>query len=804
MRRTKQAIGGTVFLAALAALLSHANTTATTSPAGYANFEGSQTNPIRLSSDGTRLFAVNTPNGTVTVFNVASSGKLTLAAEIPVGIEPVSVNPQNDDEAWVVNQVSNTVSVISVRQGIVTDTINLWALSQPGTPLAEPEDVVFANNQAFISVARSNVIAVVNENEPHTLNATIPVYGGSPRAMAVSPDGSTVYAAFAISGNATTIIPFNFAPQQPPPTNPALPPPPKVGLVVAASDPNWSKYIKFTMPDHDVVAISTGTTPAVTGYYSGVGTINMGLGVNPTNGDLYVANMDSLDLVHFETNLLGHYVNNRITHINVSNGQITPVDLNPNIDYRVQPSSASLASALAYPTNVIFDPSGSFMYVAAFGTDRVAKVDTNGHVLSFVEVSQASGSGSSVDPANKRGPRGLALNSAAQTLYSLNRISDSISVIDTATNSVTNEVFLNDPTPTTIKQGRGFLYDAKLSGSGTGSCASCHIDGDIDHLAWDLGDPAGDMTSTVQNGVTIFFHPMKGPMTTQTLHGLLNLTPYHWRGDKPVFASFNGAFPALMGAPSISTADMNTYTTFANSILVLPNPYENLDRSLPATLAGGSPAKGKQDFLTLTKTGAGATCTSCHTSDPGPGSSRLISTNNNQPLKIPQLRNMYQKLLYTRFSSTSIDGFGLDHDGHMSGFQGFFEDPVFRKYTAQEKIDMTAYGIVFDTGTAPAVGYTLTLKSGNVTNKNAHGEWGTLQSQAALGNIDLVARGTVMGQVYGLLYQPLTSTYLGSDGKIYTQAQLQAFVAAGDTLTFMGMVPGTGSATTAQVPAAGK
>jgi DNA-binding beta-propeller fold protein YncE len=606
MRQTKKAVGGTVFLAALAALLSHVNTKATTPGTGYANFEGSQTNPIRLSSDGTRLFAVNTPNGTVTVFNVAPSGSLTLAAEIPVGIEPVSVNPQNDDVAWVVNQVSNTVSVISVAQGIVTDTINLWALSQPGTPLAEPEDIVFANNQAFISVARSNIIAVVSENVPHTLVTSIPVYGGSPRTMAVSPDGSKVYAAFAMSGNATTIIPFNFAPPQPPPTNPSLPPPPKVGLIVQASDPNWGKYIKFTMPDNDVAVIGTGATPTVS-YYTGVGTINMGLGVNPTNGDLYVANMDALNLTHFETNLLGHYVNNRITHINVSSGQITPVDLNPNIDYNVQPSSASLASALAMPTSVVFDPSGSFMYVAAYGTDRVAKVDTNGNVLSFVEVSQASGSGSNVDPANKRGPRGLALNSPAQTLYSLNRISNSISLIGTASNAVTNEVFLTDPTPAPIKQGRGFLYDAKLSGSGTGSCASCHVDGDIDHLAWDLGDPAGTMGSTVQNGVTILFHPMKGAMTTQTLRGLADLSPYHWRGDKPEFQAFNGAFPALMGAPSISTADMNTYTTFANSILVLPNPYENLDRSLPATIAGGNPVKGQADFLTLTKTGAGAT-----------------------------------------------------------------------------------------------------------------------------------------------------------------------------------------------------
>jgi hypothetical protein len=43
-----------------------------------------------------------------------------------------------------------------VSKGIVSETINLMALSKPGTPLAEPMDVVFANNQAYVSVSRTN------------------------------------------------------------------------------------------------------------------------------------------------------------------------------------------------------------------------------------------------------------------------------------------------------------------------------------------------------------------------------------------------------------------------------------------------------------------------------------------------------------------------------------------------------------------------------------------------------------------------------------------------------------------------
>src|ERR1700733_1802763 len=213
----------------------------------FANFEGSQTNPIRLSSDGTRLFAVNTPNGTLSVFNVTTPSNPVLIAEIPVGLEPVSVNPVSDTTAMVVNQVSNSVSVVSVPLGIVTDTF---------FAKAEPADVVFAGGLAYVSIARDNAIAVYNLTT-HTLVTTIPLFGGSPRALAVSPDGSKVYAALAISGNATTLVAPAFAPPQSAPTNPALPAPPQVGLIIKASNPTWSPVIKYTMPDNDVAIINT-------------------------------------------------------------------------------------------------------------------------------------------------------------------------------------------------------------------------------------------------------------------------------------------------------------------------------------------------------------------------------------------------------------------------------------------------------------------------------------------------------------------------------------------------------------------
>jgi len=803
----RRVAGAAILLAVLAALSLRTITRAQATPPAFANFEEAQTNPVRLSADGTRLFAVNTPNASLSVFDVTTPASPKLLAEIPVGLGPVSVNPRTDDEVWVVSQVSNSISVVSVSQGIVVATIGV----KP-----EPMDVVFAGNQAYVSVSRANAIAVF-DLATHSLVATLPVAGGNPRALAVSPDGSKVYAAFAITGNATTIIPANLAPVQcgvkgqtkfngalcVPAFNPALPTPPQVALIVAASNPNWSSDIKYKMPDNGVVAINTGAAPSIAGYYSGVGTINLGLAVNPITGDLYVANTAARNLIFFEPNLDGHFVDNQITRIQVGSGTVTPFDLNPNINYSILPNPQALSTALAQPAGVVFDPGGSFMYVASFGTDRVAQVDTNGNVNWFVELNPQS-IGSAAFPATKRGPRGLALNAEAQTLYSLNRISDTISVINTGTQAVTGEIAVGtDPTPALLKAGRGFLYDAKLSGNGTGACASCHVDGDMDHLAWNLGNPAGSMTSTVQNGVTIEFHPMKGPMTTQTLRGLLNLSPYHWRGDKANFAAFNPAFNTLLGGSELSNTDMDLYTGFVNSILFLPNPNQNLDRTLPTSLNGGNPVAGQIDFLTIPETGNAqmkGTCNQCHISDPGPGSNRVIDSQvpqpvNPQPIKVPELRNVYQKELFNAGAANTIDGFGLGHDGTFAGLPAFLSGTLFKGYTAAEKTDIIAYSLCFDTGTAPAVGYTITLTAATVNNSAALTHWTTLQSQAGAGNIDLIARGTLNHQVHGLVYQPSASNYISDTGALYTQAQLEALIAAGDTLSVMGVYPGTGSAT---------
>ena len=756
--------------------------------AAYVNFEAHQTRPICLSPDGTRLFAVNTPDGRLSVFDVSNPANPwpVLIREIPVGVEPVSVNALSNDEAWVVNEVSDSVSVVSVAAGAVTDTLACKD---------EPADVVFANGQAFVSCSQNNLVRVF-DLATHAATATIPLEGLNPRSLAVSGDGTKVYAAFKLSGNRTTLLPANLAPPQPPPTNTSLPAPPQVGLIVSANDTRLSPAPN--MPDNDVAEINTATL-AITRYFNGTGTVNFFVAVRPASTELWVANTEARNLTRFEPVVKGHIVDNRVTRVNTFGaGTVTPFDLNPGVDYLLFPNNAALASALAQPTALAFTPDGAAFWLASFGTDRVAKIDADtGAVISRIETGPTTGA--AADPRNKRGTRGLALQAANNRLYVLNRISNTISIVSTASELVLGEIPTGtyDPTPAVIRVGRGFLYDARLSANGTQSCASCHIDGDRDDLAWDLGDPGGSMqtVTTLGGSVILSMHPMKGPMNTQTLRGLSGLNPLHWRGDRSDFTAFNPAFASLLGGTALSTADMNAFRDFINTVVFEPNPNQNRDRTMPSLFPpgdpnAGDPNAGRSTFLNENYN-PGLRCNTCHALPTG--TNRVIITagalQESQDFKVPQLRNVYQKLRFVRSATAvSLSGFGLTHDGADPDVFTFLSRPVFGAFAADttRKRNLNAFMQCFDTGTAPAVGYARTVSAATLAGASA--DWSLLEAQSAATNCDLVVRLLENGERHGLLYRPATNDYLSDQAALgaLTRAALQAKVAGGATLTIMG------------------
>ncbi|HJQ99107.1 MAG TPA: hypothetical protein VJ826_12415, partial [Candidatus Polarisedimenticolaceae bacterium] len=91
---------GAVVLAAVSLRALTAAPAAPRSSPSFTAFETGPTRPLVLSADGTRLYALNTPDGKLEIFDVSATG-LTRAHVVPVGMEPVAVALRGS-EAWVV------------------------------------------------------------------------------------------------------------------------------------------------------------------------------------------------------------------------------------------------------------------------------------------------------------------------------------------------------------------------------------------------------------------------------------------------------------------------------------------------------------------------------------------------------------------------------------------------------------------------------------------------------------------------------------------------------------------------------
>jgi len=173
----------------------------------FSSFESAHVHPLDITPDGTRLLAVNTPNNDVEIFTI-SGNSLTLKSVVKVGLEPVSVRVFSNTQAWVVNKISNSVSIVDIKNDALIATL------QTGP---EPADVVFTGSagsttqpaRAYVSVAQARELEVF---DPLLLGATlqrIPILGQQPRALAVGPNsagGTNVYVGIFESGNGTTAV----------------------------------------------------------------------------------------------------------------------------------------------------------------------------------------------------------------------------------------------------------------------------------------------------------------------------------------------------------------------------------------------------------------------------------------------------------------------------------------------------------------------------------------------------------------------------------------------------------------------
>ncbi len=875
--------------AALAAVFGLALTLAPPAAAqeAFVNFESAHVHPLDLTPDGSRLLAVNTPDNRLQVFSTTGPTLLPVAA-IPVGLDPVSVRARSNTEAWVVNAISDSVSIVDLPTGRVRATLK----TADG-----PADVVFAGSpqRAFVSCGQANLVQVFDPANLAAAPVAVPIDAEGPRALAVSASGATVYAAIFKSGNGTTILgggstggnvtfppnvvgdpsgpwggvnpPPNSGAAFDPPQNPGNPPPPKVGLIVRKdavgqwmddNGGNWTALVSgpqadksgrpigWDLPDRDVAVIDAATLSVT--WLNRFMNINMAIAVHP-DGRLAVVGTDATNEVRFEPVVKGRFTRVLLALRNPAvPSPVSLVDLNPHLTYAVPTVPQSERDkSLGDPRGIAWNAAGTRGYVTGMGSHSVVVVDGTGARAGLTPAIEVG-----------EGPTGVALHAAAGRLYVLDKFESAISVVSLAGEVETARVPFFDPSPAAVRPGRKHLYDPrKNSGLGQIACASCHVDARMDRLAWDLGDPAGAMKSTAgQNkgagipGLNTGFqdwHPMKGPMLTQTLDDIVGKEPFHWRGDRAGLEEFNGAFLGLQGDDTnLSPSEMQEFEDFLASIHVPPNPFRNFDNTLPASLPlpghfttgrfapAGQPLPNGNAVTGLSRyrppnllDGGAVACVTCHTLPTGVGAdsqasgftllpfpvgasgehhSLLVSQDGstNVTMKVPQLRNAFER---TGFNVTQVSnraGFGYLHDGSVDSLERFISEPVFNVTSDQDVANLTAFVLSISGSDLPQ-GSTnlLNLEPPGAASRDAHAAVGAQTTLASLaspapgqvalinsmiamagsGKVGLVAKGSQSGLARGWR---LTAGTWQSDRASETlgTAALQALAAAGSELTF--------------------
>jgi hypothetical protein len=422
-------------------------------------------------------------------------------------------------------------------------------------------------------------------------------------------------------------------------------------------------------------------------------------------------------------------------------------------------------------------------------------------------------------PVSGGGPMGLLLNEQRRHLYVLTRFDNAISVVNTRSRAEIQHLAMPNPEPASITVGRRFLYDASVTSShGDSACATCHVFGDFDSLAWDLGNP-DETTAPNFNPLTVdlapfpfdpSFLPLKGPVTTQSLRGMANHGPMHWRGDRTGsseapnvqpgsgafdedagFTKFQLGFLNLLGRHDpLADRDMQAFTDFILQVMYPPNPIRNLDNSLTPDQSAG------KDIFTNRVTAAGvSTCEGCHRLDragnaefnvdfPGFfGTDGRSSRTGGRPqmIKVPHLRNLYQKV--GMFGFPDVTNFpGVPPIAGLSGFLGdqvrgfgFLSagdfDTIVRFHNVfsfdrdfpfgpnpggfahgeagnPERRQVEQFLLAFDSIHAPIVGQQVTL--GRSSPSAAHSRIDMMIARAEAGECDLVAKvgGGTTGRGY--------------------------------------------------------
>jgi YVTN family beta-propeller protein len=428
----------------------------------------------KLSPDGARLYVVCEDDDSLLSVDIRSE-RVTRKANVGHKPKDIAISPDGK-KLYVSNEWSDTVTEIDAATFKVSRTIPTG-----GGPIGVTTDR--AGRFLYVANSISNDVSVI-ELRTGTERKRLASWR-SPHHVALSRDGRFVYV--------TNLLGHLGRPDQPP-----------VSELVVIDARSQSVAERIEIPG--VLELRhIAESPAAQGGYLLVPFMR------PKNLNPLVQVADGWILTHGMAVVRPAVVSGSGPHAPGETAQV----LLDDIDYYY-----------AGTNGVAFTPDGRRALVTSSEADIISVIDTAKLQKRLNEVPAAQLANrldSSREIVQRRIPTGanptaVAISANGLAAYVVNRLDDSITIVDVPQMRVCGTISLGGPKESSqLRRGEKLFHSARFCFQGQFACVTCHPDNHIDGVAWNLETP--------QLG--------RDRVANRTLRGIADTAPFKWNGHNP-------------------------------------------------------------------------------------------------------------------------------------------------------------------------------------------------------------------------------------------------------------------------------
>ncbi|WP_434362314.1 NPCBM/NEW2 domain-containing protein [Parasalinivibrio latis] len=401
-----------------------------------------------IISTGNRIYTANEDNGSVTAFSAyAPFNKIW---ESPVGKKPRTLARAPDGRIWVVNQGSDSISILNPTNGLIVQTVSLPRASQPYGVVFSPDE-----SHAFVTLQSSGRLLKMDPLSGSILQSRN--VGHSARGVAVDSNSDTVF-----------VTRFK-SPQD-------------HARVIAVDIDLFSSQV-IRLGKDTITVDGPDRSRGLPNYLNSIT-------ISPDGNWAWVpANKVNVDRGPFNEN----DPDSKLTFDSTVRAILSPINLqtrreafNKQIDF----DNAS------QPKAAVFSRAGDYIYTALEGSNRIEVRDAYNNNIAL--------------QLNRTGDAPIGLVRSGKFLFVHGFLSRSVKVFDVSAFEQPDKgevvEVANLKTVETEKMNAAVLAgkrifhnaeDARMATDGYLSCASCHADGDSDGRVWDFTDRGEGLRNTL-------------------------------------------------------------------------------------------------------------------------------------------------------------------------------------------------------------------------------------------------------------------------------------------------------------------